>query len=229
MASSQGEPFMFSKIKENIEKLQKKCYSYTHLIITLSLTILLFFVILLCGLLYRYRWKLRYFYYMTKSRFHGYKAVRSDSQSDFKYDAFVSYADDDFPFVQKMMSELEENNGIRLCIHHRDFVPGYDICENIITAINKSKKTIAILSPNFIKSTWCMYELHIAKMEDIYSRENEGVLLLVFYDAVPVDKIPLSIMDLINQRSYIEFPNDEHGDSVFWSRVCKSINDEFSC
>ncbi|XP_062597942.1 toll-like receptor 4 [Saccostrea cucullata] len=227
--SSKGKPLMFSKIKGYIQKLEKECNSYTYLIITLSLIILLFFVILSCGLLYRYRWKLRYFYYMTKSRYHGYKAVRSDSQSDFKYDAFVSYADEDFPFVQKMMLELEENNGIRLCIHHRDFVPGYDICENIFTAINKSKKTIAILSPSFIKSSWCMYELHIAKIEDIYSRENEGVLLLVFYDAVPVDKIPLSIMDLINQRSYIEFPNDEHGDSVFWSRLCNSINDEVLC
>ncbi|XP_062619046.1 toll-like receptor 4 [Saccostrea cucullata] len=229
LTSSDRKPLMFSKIKDYIQELEKECNSYTYLTIILSFIILLFFVILLCGLLYRYRWKLRYFYYMTKSRYHGYKAVRSDSQSDFKYDAFVSYADDDFPFVQKMMLELEENNEIRLCIHHRDFVPGYDICENIITAINKSKKTIAVLSPNFIKSTWCMYELHIAKMEDIYSRENEGVLLLVFYDAVPVEKIPLSIMDLINQRSYIEFPNDEHGDSVFWSRVCKSINDELSC
>ncbi|XP_061175904.1 toll-like receptor 4 [Saccostrea echinata] len=120
--------------------------------------------------------------------------------------------EEDMPFVQKMVSELETNNGIRLCIHSRDFVPGYDISENIITAINKSRKTVVILSPNFIKSSWCMYELHIAKMEEIYSRENECVLLLIFYDAVPVDKIPLSIMDLIKQKSYIEFPNDDYGD-----------------
>ncbi|XP_061175906.1 toll-like receptor 4 [Saccostrea echinata] len=227
--SSRSEPFMFSKIKENIEKLEKECNSYMYLIISVSFIILLFFFILLLGLVYRYRWKIRYFYYMTKSRYHGYKSVRSDSQSDFKYDAFVSYADEDLPFIQKMIIELEKNNGMRLCIHHRDFVPGYDISENIITAVNKSRKTVIILSPNFIKSSWCMYELHIAKMEEIYSRDNEDVLFLIFYEAVPVDKIPLSVMDLINQRSYVEFPNDEYGDPVFWRRICKTLSDEVLC
>ncbi|XP_061175905.1 toll-like receptor 4 [Saccostrea echinata] len=224
--SSQSSPLMFSKIKEHIKKLEKECKSYTYLIIIVTITLILFLCILLGGLLYRYRWKLRYFYYMTKSRYHGYKSVRGDSQSDFKYDVFVSYADEDLPFVQKMIMELEKNNGIRLCIHHRDFVPGYDISKNIITAVNKSRKTVVILSPNFIKSSWCMYELHIAKMEEIYSRENESIIFLIFYEEVPVDKIPLSVMDLINQRSYIEFPNDEYGDQVFWRRVCKTLNDE---
>ncbi|XP_061175914.1 toll-like receptor 4 [Saccostrea echinata] len=228
-SSSQGKPLLFSKIKEKIEKLEKECNSYMYLIISLSFIILIFFFVLLCGLLYRYRWKIRYFYYMTKSRYHGYKSVRSDSQSDFKYDAFVSYSDEDLPFIQKMILELEKNNGIRLCIHHRDFVPGYDISENIITAVNKSRKTVVILSPNFIKSSWCMYELHIAKMEEIYSRENEGVLVLIFYEEVPVDKMPLSVMDLIKQKSYIEFPNDEYGDPVFWRRVSETLQDEVLC
>jgi toll-like receptor 2 len=161
---------------------------------------------------------------MTKSRYHGYKSVKAKNQSDnFKYDAFVSYADEDMPFVQKLVSQLEAEGDLSLCIHHRDFVPGYNIAENIITAVNRSRKTIVVLSPNFVKSEWCKYELHIAKMEEIYSRDDEAVLFLILYEAVAAKEIPLCIMDLIQQKSYIEFPNDDYGDCVFWNRVCETL------
>ena len=68
-----------------------------------------------------------------------------------------------------------------------------------------------------------MYELHIAKMEEIYSRDKENVLFLIFYEAVPADEIPLKIMDVINQKSYIEFPNDEYGNTVFWNRLGEAL------
>nr|XP_022302643.1 toll-like receptor 13 [Crassostrea virginica] len=222
-SSSDINVLKFTYVEIQIKELIKECSSYTTLVFIIASSILLFLVVLSAGLIYRVRWKLRYFYYMTKSRYHGYKAVGGDDQSDFKYDAFVSYADEDRQFVLKMISNLEGEKNIRLCIHHRDFVPGYDIAENIITAVNKSKKTIVILSPNYIKSSWCMYELHIAKMEEIYSRDKENVLFLVFYEAVPADKIPLKIMDVINQKSYIEFPNDEYGDTVFWNRLGEAL------
>nr|XP_022297528.1 toll-like receptor 13 [Crassostrea virginica]XP_022297529.1 toll-like receptor 13 [Crassostrea virginica] len=222
-SSSDRKVLKFINIEIQIEELIKQCSSYTTLVFIIASLIILFLAVLSAGLIYRVRWKLRYFYYMTKSRYHGYKAVRGDDQSDFKYDAFVSYADEDRKFVLKMISKLEGEKNIRLCIHHRDFVPGYDIAENIITAVNKSKKTIIILSPNYIKSSWCMYELHIAKMEEIYSREKESVLFLIFYEAVPADIIPLKIMDVINQKSYIEFPNDEYGNTVFWNRLGEAL------
>ena len=221
--STEGEVWKFANIEQHVKELQKECSSYITLILIITLIIILFLVILSAGLVYRFRWKLRYFYYMTKSRYHGYKSVRGDDQTDFKYDVFVSYAEDDIGFIRKMVSELEGERGVRLCIHHRDFVPGYNIAENIITAINKSKKTIIILSPNFIKSSWCMYELHIAKMEEIYSRDKENVLFLVCYEAVPPERIPLSIMDVIKEKSYIEFPNDEYGNTVFWNRLSEAL------
>ncbi|XP_078309959.1 toll-like receptor 4 [Crassostrea virginica] len=171
-SSSDRKVLKFTNIEIQIEELIKQCSSYTTLVFIIASLIILFLAVLSAGLIYRVRWKLRYFYYMTKSRYHGYKAVRGDDQSNLKYDAFVSYADEDRQFVLKMISKLEGEKNIRLCIHHRDFVPGYDIAENIITAVNKSKKTIIILSPNYIKSSWCMYELHIAKMEEI-AREGK--------------------------------------------------------
>ena len=40
------------------------------------------------------------------------------------YDAYVIYADEDFPFVREMMTQLEDNFGVRLCIANRDMLAG---------------------------------------------------------------------------------------------------------
>lgn len=226
--SSPSGKIKFVVLEQHLEKLRKDCNSYSTVIFVVSVIICLFFFTVSGGLIYRQRWKLRYFYYMTKSRYHDYKSVKTNNQSDFKYDAFVSYAEEDRPFVEKLISELEAEDRLRLCIHHRDFVPGYNVAENVITAVNKSRKTIVILSPNFVKSDWCKYEIHIAKMEEIYSRADEGVLFLVLYEPVPADEIPLCIMDLIKQKSYIEFPNDEYGDCVFWRKVQETLENEIN-
>ncbi|XP_061175903.1 toll-like receptor 4 [Saccostrea echinata] len=220
-----GEILKFDEIERHIFDLQRECRSYTAIIFVTTGTFVCFLIILCTGIVYRYRWKLRYFYYMTKSRYHEYKSVRSENLPLNQYDAFVSYADEDRVFVLRLIKELEEEAGLKLCIHQRDFVPGFDIAENIITAVNKSRKTIILLSPNFIKSSWCMYELHIAKMEEIYSRNEENVISLILYETMPLQDIPLTLMDLINQKTYIEFPNDdqEFGEDVFWSTLKESF------
>ena len=39
-----------------------------------------------------------------------------------------------------------EELGYKLCIHNRDFVPGFTICDNICTAIQHSRRLIAVVT-----------------------------------------------------------------------------------
>ncbi|XP_063447125.1 leucine-rich repeat-containing protein 15-like [Mytilus trossulus] len=51
--------------------------------------------------------------------------------------------DEDRAFVLNDCIENLENDGnLKLCVHHRDFVPGEDISDNIIHAIESSRKTV---------------------------------------------------------------------------------------
>ena len=68
-----------------------------------------------------------------------------------------------------------------------------------------------------------MYELNMARMESIYSRNNENVLFLVLYENNIARHLPMTIMDIIDQKTYIEFPNDAQGDVVFWENLKKAI------
>ena len=80
-----------------------------------------------------------------------------------------------------MVRKLEDEHGLRLCFHERDFIPGRPIAENIIQAIMNSRRTLILLSKNFLKSKWCRYEFNMARIEGIYSREGENVLFVVMF------------------------------------------------
>ncbi|XP_033746771.1 toll-like receptor 4 [Pecten maximus] len=214
----------FSDLDTVLQQLEKDCTSYIGLIAGLLSAIVFCLAILVCGLLFRYRWKLRYLYYLTKNRYRGYARIRDDQSHDYQYDAFVSYAEEESQFVHRdFIENLETNRHFRLCVHGRDFIPGMDIAANITNAIHSSRKTVIVMSENFVESYWCMYELNMARMESIYSREGASVLFLVMYSPVPARAIPLQVMDIIQSKSYIEYPDDPQGNVVFWDKIAEAI------
>ncbi|CAC5403889.1 Toll-like receptor 4 [Mytilus coruscus] len=186
---------------------------------------MVFFVITIFGgLLYRYRWKIRYLYYIVKSKHQGYvKHLQVDNH--FLYDAFISYADEDETFVHwTFLKRIEEEGNIRCCVHKRDFLPGNDIATNITSAIHNSRKTVVIMSHSFLASDWCLFEFNMAKMESIYSRSSENIIFIVFIEQLSSKDLPLNVLELVQSKSYIEFPNDEYGDVVFWEKVKETLS-----
>ncbi|XP_061176050.1 toll-like receptor 4 [Saccostrea echinata] len=143
----------------------------------------------------------------------------------YKYDAFISHADEDRDFViSKMLPMLESKGNLKLCLHFRDFVPGYDIAENISTAINQSRYTVFVLSPEFVKSYWCMFELRMAQMESFYERAGEEMLFVVLYKVLSHPQIPLHLRELMDKKSYIEYPKDDPEEKDFWSNIHSTLN-----
>ncbi|XP_061165526.1 toll-like receptor 4 [Saccostrea echinata] len=209
---SNSSKIRFSNI-ELIQLMEKQCSSYTLIIVIMTSLIIVLLTITISRILYRYRWKLRYMYYVAREKYsvQGPNALGEDS---FYFDAFVSYADKDRIFVIDLVKRLEVEFNLRLCIHHRDFIPGTGIADNITNAIHHSRKTVCVISSQFLQSYWCMFELNMARMEAIYSRNGENVLLLVALEKDAMKKLPFSFMDLIESKSYIEFPEGGDKDEV---------------
>uniref|UniRef100_A0A8W8NSE1 TIR domain-containing protein n=1 Tax=Magallana gigas TaxID=29159 RepID=A0A8W8NSE1_MAGGI len=200
--------------------LMKKCDDYDEIIGVVSALFVVFFAFIVSGIIHRYRWKLRYIYYMsiwsTTTSHKSYGKV-------YDYDAFVSYADEENDFViQEMTPELEEVSDLRLCLHERDFTPGISIGENITKAICNSRKVLCVVTENFLCSQWCMYELEMALTDNRYSRDDQSVFLIM-YGGLPTDscKIRSSIrlMSLVKEHAYLEYPNDESNRAEFWNSL----------
>ncbi|CAC5370817.1 unnamed protein product [Mytilus coruscus] len=203
-------------------QLEKECASYTVLIACITSGIALACVVLIGGLVYRYRWRLRYIYHMTRSKYKRYRPILDDGH--YTFDAFISYSDEERNFIFKnIIPNLEQKESLNLCIHHRDFLPGEDITQNITNAIHESRKTVCIITRSFLDSYYCMFEFNMARMESIYSRGGQNILFLVFLEQIRPSELPLLMLELVQKQSYIEYPNDEQGDVVFWDKIKETL------
>ncbi|KAK3612022.1 hypothetical protein CHS0354_021697 [Potamilus streckersoni] len=216
-----------------INYMDKDCMSKLGLILGATVGISLAVFIVIVGIVYRYRWKLRYLYYMTMNRSKGYHPIgNSDTDNDFVYDAFISFADEDREFVRDfMLKELEHKRGMHLCVSFRDFIPGREIASNIIESIHNSRKTVMLLTESFLLSKWCVYEFQMAFQESIHSGRDAFIVIL--YEDIPTERI-YRVMDMkvvFQSNSYIEYPRVSSSDgneqalNMFWDRCTQSITE----
>ncbi|OWF50884.1 toll-like receptor 4 [Mizuhopecten yessoensis] len=215
----------FGDLGNIIARLERDCSDYVGIIVGTLVVIVICVSVVIGGVGYRFRWKLRYLYYMAKNRYRGYVVVRDTLDSHYNYDAFISYSDSNSSFViHDIVENLETNHGLRLCLHQRDFLPGNEIAVNITNAISNSRKTVAIITNSYLDSYWCMFEFNMARMESVYTRAEENVLFLILYEKLPRRQIPMDVLDVIESDSYIEYPDDEQGNVVFWDKIREAIS-----
>ena len=211
------------ELKEKIISLGKSCKSYTALIILSTIVIVGFVFSVICGLVYRYRWRLRYLYYMAKARYRGYDKI-VDHHVEYKYDAFISYTAEDYLFIKnEIIVELEDNYGLSLCIHQRDFLPGNYIAENILQAIKNSRMIVIVLSNHFLKSKWCVYEFNMARMESIYSRNGENVVFCIMYEDINTEHLSPDLIESLESETFLKYPQDDTERPYFWDMLKRAL------
>ena len=219
----------FTDLSYLIMDLEKQCSSYAGVIVGSVAIVTTVIVSVIVGLVYRWRWRLRYIYYMAKRAYKRNTTTQNLHQNDyrniFRYDAFVSYSTDDRTFaLHDMMREIESKTDLRLCFHERDFLPGYDIAENIANAIHDSRKIVCVISNSYLSSHWCMYEFNMALMERIHGREGEDMLMLVLTKTFDTKNVSRPMFEFIRSNSYLEFPDDVACVSMFWDKLIESLS-----
>ena len=158
--------------------------------------------ILIIGLpiiIYKKRWRIRHTFFNLQERLLPVNRSDFDSQS-FTFDAFVLYNSRDRFWVHDVLRlEMEGTFGFKLCLHFRDFEPGVAIIDNVADAIRKSRKVLAVLSPNFLSSDWCIDELHMSRSYD----QNKIILLML--DSINAGEVPalVSVIVLLNNGAAI--------------------------
>ena len=215
---------LFQEMNDTFSQIQKGCETYTGIIIPTSLFIMGMVAVVIGGILYRYRWRLRYFYYMTKAKYSGYVPVKNtDNDNTYEYDVFISYSTDDYQFVTGEIYNQLKEAGLSLCLHQKDFLPGHDIAGNIVQAVRNSKITLIVLSPAFLQSKWCIYEFNMARMEGIYSREGENVIYVVMYKPVDVTLVSAEMRECLESESYSPYPDTEEEKPYFWRMLIRAL------
>ncbi|XP_017771821.1 PREDICTED: toll-like receptor Tollo [Nicrophorus vespilloides] len=133
------------------------------------------------------------------------------------FDAFVSYSSKDEAWVAEVLAPALEPN-YKLCLHYRDFPVGAFLADTIVQAVESSKRTIMILSENFIKSEWCRFEFKSAHHQILRDRRRR--LIVILLGEVPQKDLDPDIRLYLKTNVYLQW-----GDKLFWEKLKFALPD----
>ncbi|XP_012946304.1 toll-like receptor 4 [Aplysia californica] len=207
-----------------VRLLDRECSNHFPLFLwVLALTILLLCVVI--GLLvYRFRWKLRYFYYAA---YILCKEREKTKEEEFQFDVFISYASPDEQFVLRSVVPELTRRGVKPHVHGRHFTAGDYIASNIVSAVKNSRKTLVILTEQMLDSYWCTYELQMANLESVHS--GRRVLVFLLKDNIPRSRLGLQLLYHIRNNTYMPYPTagsqgrNPEVITAFWDKMARDL------
>ena len=137
------------------------------------------------------------------------------------FDAFVSYSLKDDVFVREVLAaDLERPElGYRTCLYHRDLPtsPAF-VADTLLRATEVSRRTVVVLSENFLKSEWARYDYKSGFHQAMRSGRRKLIVVIVG-DISSRDVDP----DL---RLYLKTNVVLHwGDKLFWQKLRYALPD----
>jgi hypothetical protein len=97
--------------------------------------------------------------------------------TEYTYDVFISYSHRDEDWVVNTLLPRLEAAGLRVCIDFRDFVVGRPSLVNMEQAVDKSERTLVVLTPAWIESEWTEFESLLVGTTDPAGRRRRLVPL----------------------------------------------------
>ncbi|XP_063050314.1 toll-like receptor 13 [Engraulis encrasicolus] len=212
--------------REHLEDLNTDSCSQNLEFIYFAGSFSLVIVTLLVSFIYNFmRFQLVYAYYLFLAYLYDSMGQRKQKQHGFLYDAFISYNSQDERWVHReLLPNLETEQGWRLCLHHRDFEPGKPIIDNIVEGIYSSRKTICVVTRDYLGSEWCSREIQVASFR--LFDEKKDVLILVFLEDIPAQHLsPYHRMrKLVKNQTYLCWPKPGEDRIIFWQKLRLAIS-----
>lgn len=138
-----------------------------------------------------------------------------DVDRDKIYDAFVSFSHKDARFVAEQLLPGLENGPrpFKICVHYRDWVIGEWIPAQIASSVEQSRRTIIVLSKNFVDSVWGKMEFRVAHLS-AQKEKRTRVVVVLLEDAPPDDQLDAELRAYLKTNTYVKW-----GDPWFWEKM----------
>ncbi len=99
-------------------------------------------------------------------------------QPRFKYDVFISYSSKDKDWVRRELLPRLEQTGLKACIDYRDFEMGALSIDECQRGVLESRKTLVVLTPDYLESGWTEIENAMLQTLDPANRERRFLPLM---------------------------------------------------
>ncbi len=99
-------------------------------------------------------------------------------KDEFDFDVFISYSSKDKQWVRGELLERIEQAGLKAFIDYRNFTPGAPSIKECERGVVDCRKTLLILTPDYVESGWAEIENIMAQTLDPANRELRLIPLL---------------------------------------------------
>ncbi|XP_035000623.1 toll-like receptor 5 [Hippoglossus stenolepis] len=147
---------------------------------------------------------------------------------EMQYDVFFCFSNSDYKWVEaallnKLDNQFSEENVLHCCFEARDFLPGEDHLTNIRDAIWGSRKTVCVISKEFLKDGWCLEAFTLAQSRMVEELKNVLILLVIgkvaHYNLMRYN----AIREFVKKREYLTWPEDPQDLDWFYERLITQI------
>ena len=212
---SVGLEFVLGNLEEECQSLWWLYGSILSTLVAMVLTIIVSLAL---------RWRLAI-------ELHWYKPRSVEDEVEYEYDSFVVYNKADKNWVQNQLcGNLEiQNNPIgaedlpasrgttsyKLCCHHRDFMIGMHIIDNITEAFENSRTTLIVMTNAALCGNWWQLELQMAVQTAVARRTCS--LLFVFLEPLQGRLVTPQLRRILNTYTCKRwYPNDFRKQRELW-------------
>lgn len=209
-----------------LNSINYKCLDWRFFAVIISLCVL--FTLIVCSVgIYYLRWYLRYWMFLLKQAWRAtFPSKRNTSvNGKYKYDAFVSYSNEDRIFVIRLVAMMENYEPFyRLCVYERDFNAGDVISDSVVDCLEVSRKTILILTDSFARSQWCQWELQMAQHKRFFFKSDgqDSLILVKLGDIMEAHMTP-TLRYLMKTRIYLQWYPDPKRQRIFWQKLREAL------
>ncbi|GLG94311.1 Toll-like receptor Tollo [Gryllus bimaculatus] len=121
--------------------------------------------------------------------------------------------------LNELLPQLEESHPpYRLCLHERDFPLGALVVQNIVECMERSRRTLMVLTPSFVQSQWCQWELEMATHR-LLEGAGRDFLVLVELQRLEARTLPRLLRLLVETRTFLQWPPGGGGAEGAWRRL----------
>ncbi|XP_054087014.1 protein toll-like [Zeugodacus cucurbitae] len=131
------------------------------------------------------------------------------------FDAFISYAHEQSDYVNQILVPGLEQTAphFRICTHERNWLAGAYIPEQIVESVAQSRRTIIVLSQDFVASLWARMEFKTAHQFAVNERRAR-IIIIKYGEVADMAGLDSGLQAYLRMNTYLESE-----DPRFWQKL----------